>query len=84
MGGRTRLFLMSFPLLGVLGGCTGHQDTRLTDDEKTCASMGHTPGSDMFKQCLVELNERRCGVVKKGRFSPNEHHPTEACTQLSP
>jgi hypothetical protein len=44
--------------------------------------MGHPVGSDIFKQCLAELNKRRCRMVQEGRSGPLEHEDTVACSRL--
>jgi hypothetical protein len=79
-----RMFLVL--LLGsVLSACTPHQDTRLTGDQQTCATMGHAAGSSMFEQCLADLNARRCGVKNNSQGNRQgtwRHVATEACTRL--
>ena len=74
-----RPWLLPFLLGGFLVACQG-QDTRLADDEQTCQRMGHLSDSPAFKQCLAELNERRCAVVSTK--SGTRHQGTEQCTRL--
>ncbi len=70
-------------LLGpVLAGCAEHKDRRLADDQQTCQAMGHPTGSDAFKQCLAELNQRRCAMVRQGRTGGVRHQETEYCSRL--
>ena len=75
-----RRWLLPFLLGGFLGACSSLQDTRLADDRQTCQQMGHLPDSPAFKQCLAELNERRCAVVSTK--SGTRHQGTEQCTRL--
>ena len=75
-----RRWLLPFLLGGFLGACSSLQDTRLADDQQTCQQMGHLPDSPAFKQCLTELNERRCAVVSTK--SGTRHQGTEQCTRL--
>jgi hypothetical protein len=74
-----RRWLLPFLLGGFLVACQG-QDTRLADDQQTCQRMGHLPDNPAFKQCLAELNERRCAVVSTK--SGTRHQGTEQCTRL--
>jgi hypothetical protein len=79
---RASLVLLSVLLAtGILSGCTARPDTRLVSDEKTCADMGHAPGSEVFKQCLAELNERRCRI-EKNRYGSAHHVDSRDCTRL--
>ena len=55
-------------------GCAD-QDRRLVEDEKSCLQMGHPTGTPEFKQCMTDLNERRCATMT-GR-----HVATQACTR---
>ena len=73
-------WLLPYMLGGFLGACSSLQDTRLADDQHTCQQMGHLPDSPAFKQCLAELNERRCAVVSSK--SGTRHQATEECTRL--
>ena len=75
-----RRWLLPFLLGGFLVACSSLQDTRLADDQQTCQQMGHLPDSPAFKQCLAELNERRCAVVSTK--SGTRHQGTEQCTRL--
>jgi hypothetical protein len=72
-------------LLGIasLTGCAG-EDPRLVADVKTCQSMGHLSGTPEFKQCMSELNERRCPTRKATKFGGSLHEATTECTRLNP
>src|SRR5204862_2265149 len=80
---RSRTFLPAPRLIGAfLAGCAEHQDRRLADDQQTCQAMGHPTGSDAFKQCLTELNKRRCRMVREGKTGPLQHKDTPECERL--
>ena len=66
-------------LTSLLIGCTV-QDRRLTEDEQSCRSMGHSPDTTSFKQCLADLDQRRCAVG--GPKSGRAHLATMDCTKL--
>ena len=76
------LLLPGLLVAGFLLGCAARPDTRLVSDEKTCADMGHPPGTEVFKQCLAELNERRCRVEKRSRYETAHHVDSRDCTRL--
>jgi len=71
-------------LLGValVTGCSS-EDPRLVADAETCQSMGHVNGTPEFKQCMNELNLRRCTTRKLSRFGGRLHEATNECTRLS-
>lgn len=65
-------------LMGVLlTGCVDKNDRRLVADEKTCREMGHQEDTPEFKQCMADLNDRRCSSSPKGG-----HQKTKDCTQI--
>jgi hypothetical protein len=70
-------------LVGValLMGCTS-EDPRLVADAETCQSMGHVNGTAEFKQCMNELNQRRCATRKTSKVGGRIHEPTIECTRL--
>ena len=54
-------------------------DRRMSEDEQSCRSMGHSPGTTIFSQCLADLNDRRCAVA---RLKGGERHvASEECTR---
>ncbi len=78
--------ILLFVAMFAVAGCASKRDTRLTDDQQSCVDMGHAPGSAEFKQCMSELNERRCATVtsptgNRGAHS-NRHSSTIDCTRL--
>lgn len=70
-------------LLGVslLAGCAS-EDRRLVEDRQSCLQMGHSPGTPEFKQCMLDLNDRRCAVLQN-RAGISHHVATEDCTRLN-
>src|SRR5437870_13661133 len=64
-----------------LTGCTS-EDRRLVADRQTCQSMGHVEGTPEFKQCMQDLNERRCPTRKVAKYSGAVHEATTECTRL--
>lgn len=64
-----------------LMGCAV-KDQRRTDDEQSCRSMGHLPGTPVFTGCMADLNQRRCveGHMKNGQ---TRHVAATACTKLN-
>lgn len=77
--------------LGGLAGCVPpHVDNRLAEDQQTCQQMGHPAGSAVFRQCLAELNERRCALAASRPASRSyagegsRHLASEDCTRLLP
>lgn len=77
---RGRFKLVALMIL-VLTGCSSSEDRRLASDEQSCRSMGHTPGTAIFQQCMNDLNQRRCGVIQS-RKGGAQHAPTRECTRL--
>lgn len=79
---RSGLCITTILLFGAsfaLAGCA-HEDKRLTSDEQSCRSMGHSPGSAAFDQCMKDLNQRRCGTINyKGA---SRHATSLDCTRL--
>jgi hypothetical protein len=69
-------------LLGIasLTGCAS-EDRRLVADEQSCRSMGHSDGTPEFKQCMNDLNERRC-AVQRAKTGPGSHVASTECTRL--
>ena len=63
-----------------LVGCAG-EDRRLVSDQQSCQSMGHTPNTPAYQQCMRDLNERRC-AVQRGKAGAGTHVATSDCTQL--
>lgn len=70
-------------LLGValVTGCSS-EDPRLVADAKTCQNMGHVNGTAEFKQCMNELNQRRCPTRRVSKFGGRIHEATIECTML--
>lgn len=64
-----------------LTGCAS-EDRRLVEDEQSCRDMGHAEGTPEFKQCMTDLNQRRCATrqATKGRVGGLE--ATTDCTRL--
>jgi hypothetical protein len=46
--------------------------------------MGHVEGTPEFKQCMNDLNLRRCATRKATKFGGNVHEATTECTRLGP
>jgi hypothetical protein len=63
-----------------LAGCAG-EDRRLVADQESCRNMGHVPGTPEFKQCMTDLNERRC-AVQRAKGGTGSHVATAECTRL--
>jgi hypothetical protein len=61
-------------------GCAG-EDRRLVADEQSCRDMGHVAGTPEFKQCMNDLNERRC-ALKRSKAGTGSHIATTECTRL--
>jgi hypothetical protein len=61
-------------------GCAG-EDRRLVADQESCRNMGHVPGTPEFKQCMTDLNDRRC-AVQKTKGGAGSHVATAECTRL--
>jgi hypothetical protein len=64
-----------------LTGCAG-EDRRLVADQESCRNMGHAAGTPEFKQCMNDLNERRCAVQQRTKAGPGSHVATTDCTRL--
>jgi hypothetical protein len=43
--------------------------------------MGHVAGTPEFKQCMNDLNERRC-AVQRSKAGTGSHIATTDCTRL--
>lgn len=71
--------ILLFATVFALAGCAG-KDTRLTDDQQSCRSMGHQVGSTAFDLCMKDLNERRCADVS--RKGSTNRQVTLGCTRL--
>jgi hypothetical protein len=83
MFSKLRSALVASSLLAAIAlvtGCAG-EDRRLVADEQTCHSMGHLDGTQEFKQCMNDLNERRC-AVQKAKTGAGSHVATTECTRL--
>lgn len=78
---RSISLLVGTIVMGTLIACEPRPDTRLVEDQKTCSEMGHAPGTPIFKQCLAELNERRCRV-ERSRYGSAHHVDSRDCTRL--
>jgi hypothetical protein len=77
-----QLLRSTFSLLIVvftLAGCVT-DDRRLTDDELSCQSLGHSPNSPDFNLCMKDLNDRRCATINNKAGS--RHSATLDCTRL--
>ncbi len=68
-------------VVSVLMGCAV-QDRRMTADETSCRSMGHLPGTEPFKGCLKDLDDRRC-VVARQKGTQSHHVASIDCTRLN-
>ena len=68
-------------LIALLSACGTTTDRRLSEDKQSCRSMGHTPGTAEFKNCLADLNARRCATSRQKGWG--EHHDASLdCTRL--
>jgi hypothetical protein len=65
-----------------LTGCATEEDRRLVADEQSCQSMGHEQGTAEFKQCMNELNLRRCATRQATKQGGTAHEVTRECTRL--
>ena len=75
-----RFHLLLLAIAFALAGCGAMPDRRLSEDEQSCSTMGHIPGSALFKQCMADLNQRRCAeVARKGGTS---HVSTLDCSRM--
>lgn len=67
---------------GLVAGCGApREDRRLVGDEQTCQQMGHAAGTDVFKQCLADLNQRRCSTLPPQKGRGERHEATQDCTK---
>ena len=57
------------------------EDRRLVADEQSCRDMGHVEGTPEFKQCMNDLNERRC-ARQRSKAGTGSHIATTECTRL--
>ena len=75
----TQVASMLLIATALLTGCAT-EDRRLVADEQSCRSMGHSDGTSAFKQCMDNLNQRRCATssTKVGTL----HEATKDCTRL--
>lgn len=74
-------FLAAALVLGaILAGCAA-TDRRLAEDQRSCESMGHAAGTTGFRQCMADLDDRRC--MRGGPRSGNKHVVTTDCTKLN-
>lgn len=74
------VLLAGFAALGTLIACAPRPDTRLADDQQSCTAMGHASGTPIFRQCLAELNERRC-ALERNRYG-TRHVDSRECTRV--
>ncbi len=78
---RSRLVASSLlAAIALVTGCAS-EDRRLVEDEQSCHSMGHLDGTPEFKQCMNDLNERRC-AVQRAKVGAGPHVATTECTRL--
>jgi hypothetical protein len=80
---KLRSTLVALSLLAAIAsvtGCAG-EDRRLAADEQSCLNMGHANGTPEFKQCMNDLNERRC-AVQRAKAGAGSHVATTECTRL--
>jgi hypothetical protein len=68
--------------IGSMTGCVSEEDRRLAADEQSCQSMGHADGTPEFKQCMIELNLRRCATRQATKQGGIAHEITRECTRL--
>lgn len=80
-GGTTVRAMACLSLVLVLVGCAS-SDRRLTEDEASCRSMGHTLDTPPFRTCLIDLNDRRCAVVTRKTGTP-QHVTSADCTRIN-
>ncbi len=66
----------------LLAGCNAVPDPRLAGDEQSCRGMGHVAGTASFRQCLVDLNDRRCPLATAKGSLPH-HVASMDCTRLN-
>ena len=74
-------------LMSLLVGCE-IPDRRLVEDQRSCEIMGHVRGTPVFRQCLSDLNDRRCGrspprIARGGPSNGGIHVVTTECTRLN-
>ena len=64
----------------ILVGCAV-PDRRLAEDQRSCEGMGHAAGTTAFRQCMADLDDRRC--TGGGRRNGSTHVATAECTRLN-
>lgn len=64
----------------ILVGCAA-PDRRLAKDQRSCEGMGHAAGTTGFRQCMADLNDRRC--TRGGPRNGSTHVATTECTRLN-
>ena len=70
--------------LALFSGCSElPPDRRLTEDQQSCQAMGHAPETAIFKECMVDLNKRRCAMFVSQKGNQSHHVPSTDCTRLN-
>jgi len=69
-------------LVALLTGCAASTDRRLTEDQQSCQAMGHTTGTANFRQCLADLDERRCAMSANMKNGALHHVASADCSRL--
>ena len=64
----------------ILVGCAV-PDRRLAEYQRSCESMGHAAGTTGFRQCMADLNDRRCS--RGGPRNGSTHVAKIECTRLN-
>ncbi len=64
----------------ILVGCAV-PDRRMAEDQRSCEGMGHAVGTTGFRQCMADLNDRRC--IRGGPRNGSTHVATTECTRLN-
>ncbi len=72
-------FVLAAAAFGI-AGCA-NEDHRLAEDQQSCVAMGHVEGTPEFKQCMADLNQRRCAEAKS-KTEGTQHEATVDCTKL--
>ena len=80
-GGTTFRALACLCLVSFVLGCA-NPDRRLTADEASCRSMGHLAGTPPFRECLKDLDDRRCTVATRKGWTP-QHVASADCTRIN-
>lgn len=57
-------------------------DRRLTSDQASCQGMGHVPETPPFRECLKDLNDRRCATATRRGGTP-QHVASADCTRIN-